>query len=486
MFDLDPRVLSHHDELSPSFAEFVRFARSHPECQRPISVQDHPAVPDYFRAYPYPVQSWPAFISEPKLEELRRVTVGLCQLLKSVPERFFGNDADQISQFLGFPPALVRYMLQEPTGLEVAISRGDFIDSERGLQCIEYNFSAGLGGWQLDGLQGVWLEAPWLQEFLNQSSLEVRYRSPIFELFRYASEVAIKRGLGGEGVLNMALLVPPAAGRTAEELEAMHFIIAHAGRLYRQYLERHGQGLQGELVDAGEDDLEALPEGVFLRGKRIHVLFEYSVDLRRTDIHYLFRQGKVQDFNGPAYLLINDKRLLALLSQWVDSDLFTSAERDLIRQCVPWTRLVREEFTDFCGAREFLPDLLEDHREQLVIKKGASSRGQDIFVGLHTPESEWRDACDHALETGGWIVQERVAPKPLLFVADGQPVVHDVVWGHFVFGERYGGTFLRMVPAGKAGVVNSARGAREAMLLEVLDSASITSATEPQGAGETR
>ncbi|MCB1054968.1 MAG: hypothetical protein KDD11_05580 [Acidobacteria bacterium] len=477
MFEVDPTVLENHDELSPVFADFVRFARSKPECQRPISVEGHPAVPDYFRAYPYPVQSWPAFISRQKLEELERVTVGLAKLLKSLPARFFGNDADQISDFLGFPPDLVRYMLQAPMGLDEAITRGDFIDGENGLQCIEYNFSAGLGGWQLDGLQKVWLEAPWFREFLEESGCEVRYRSPIYELFRYATEVAVGRGLAEDGVLNMALLVPSPAGRTAQELEAMHFIIAHAGRLYRQYLERYGDGLCGELLDVSEEQLEARPEGVYLGDRRIHVLFEYSVDLRRTDIHSLFRQGKIWDFNGPAYLLINDKRLLALLSRWVDSDLFTVEERELIRRSVPWTRLIGDEFTEFHGARVFLPDLLEDHREALVIKKGSSSRGQDIYVGSYTSEGEWRDACDRALESGGWIVQERVAPKPLLFVADGRPVAHDVVWGHFVFGERYGGSFLRMVPNGKAGVVNSARGAREAMLLEV-----VGPETGPQGA----
>ncbi|MDY7093411.1 MAG: hypothetical protein SX243_10620 [Acidobacteriota bacterium] len=469
MFDIDPQILRNHEELSPAFADFVRFARSHPECLQPISAQGHAAVPEYFQSYPYPVQSWPAFISGPKLEELRRVTVGLCRLLKSVPQRFFNNDPGQIAEFLGYSVELVRYMLQDPNGLELAISRGDFIDTEHGPQCVEYNFSSGLGGWQLDGLQGVWLQAAWFQEFLQTAGFEVRYRSPIFELFRYATQVAILRGLGSEGRLNMALLIPPADGCTAEEIEARRSVIAHADRIYQEYLKQEGAGLQGGLVSATEDELEALPEGVFVQGKRIHVLFEYGIDLRRRDITHLFRQGKVQDFNGPAYLLINDKRLLALLSHWSDSDLFSTAERDLIQRSIPWTRVVQDDFTDFRGERKFLPDVLEDCREQLVIKKGSSSRGLDIYIGSRTPADEWQEACDRALEDGSWIVQERIQPKPLLFVADGKPTAHDVVWGHFVFGDRYAGTFLRMIPMGKVGVVNSARGAREAMLLEVSD-----------------
>jgi hypothetical protein len=66
-------------------------------------------------------------------------------------------------------------------------------------------------------------------------------------------------------------------------------------------------------------------------------------------------------------------------------------------------------------------------------------------------------------------VQEHVESRPYLYQLGEQgSAVHDVIWGLFCFGNLYGGAFLRMLPKGSGdGVINSARGATEGILLEV-------------------
>lgn len=45
--------------------------------------------------------------------------------------------------------------------------------------------------------------------------------------------------------------------------------------------------------------------------------------------------------------------------------------------------------------------------------------------------------------------------------------IHDTVWGLFCFGTAYGGGYLRMIlRGGLSGVINSARGAIEGVLVE--------------------
>ena len=45
---------------------------------------------------------------------------------------------------------------------------------------------------------------------------------------------------------------------------------------------------------------------------------------------------------------------------------------------------------------------------------------------------------------------------------------HHAVWGLFVFGSRYNGGFVRMLPEkGNQGVINSHQGAEESIILEV-------------------
>ncbi len=467
-FNIDTEITTPYVALSSVSESFLEFAACNPECQRTVELRGHPQVPEFFRTYPFPMQSWPVFVSGPKLEELRTVPRALVRLFKSVPERFFGNNPQRIADFLGFEVELVRYMLEQPNGLEWAVARGDFIESADGLKCIEFNFSARLGGWQPEIVQGVWLKAPWMERFLDEVGYEARYRSPIMELYRHAARVSRERGLGSAGELNAAFIMPPeGVDGTQGEAEIRRQMIEHFARLYRRFLAEEGEGMEGALVGCMPADLEARPEGVIAHGLRIHVLFEYGYDLHRRDIHRLFRQGKVQDFNGPAYELINDKRLMALLSQWADSGLFDAEERRLLERHLPWTRLLEAEFTKYRGEREYLPDLLEEHRERLVLKGGDSFGGNAVVVGHRTDPDRWRALCDEALEEGSWIAQEWVQPSPMAFVVAGEPLPHDVIWGHFVFGDRYAGSFLRMMPQGRAGVVNSSQGAVEGLVFEV-------------------
>ena len=59
-------------------------------------------------------------------------------------------------------------------------------------------------------------------------------------------------------------------------------------------------------------------------------------------------------------------------------------------------------------------------------------------------------------------------PAPLPFLLpEGGAADHEVIWGLYIIGERYGGGFLRVQPAGQAGVINSSRGALCTCIIEV-------------------
>ena len=75
-----------------------------------------------------------------------------------------------------------------------------------------------------------------------------------------------------------------------------------------------------------------------------------------------------------------------------------------------------------------------------------------------------------ALANGRWVVQEFVPSETFLFQAREGGAPHEIVWGAFVFGDRFGSCMTRCAPAG-AGIINIARGARRIVLLEVEDDA---------------
>ena len=147
--------------------------------------------------------------------------------------------------------------------------------------------------------------------------------------------------------------------------------------------------------------------------------------------------------------MMSDKRNLALLSAAEGSEDFDEPERGIIRDHVPWSRLVAEGKTSYRGEAIPFPGFLIAARERLVLKPGAGYGGMDIHVGRFTPEDECERSVREAVARGGWLVQERVESHPYIF-DDGRRDVRpqNVVWGLFCCGSSYGGGYLRMLQRG--------------------------------------
>jgi len=173
-------------------------------------------------------------------------------------------------------------------------------------------------------------------------------------------------------------------------------------------------------------------------------------------------------FNGPISIVLSDKRNLALLSQSQRSSLFSAEEQEVIRNHIPWTRLVAAERVEFHGEEVFLPDLLAAERNRLVLKEGRSFGGKGVHLGRATSAARWEEVARTALESGGWVVQERLESLPYLYqCGESGCAPHDVIWGPFVFGDTYGGVILRMQPQAAGGAVNLSLAATEGIVLEV-------------------
>ncbi|HYG65661.1 MAG TPA: hypothetical protein VEL74_23965, partial [Thermoanaerobaculia bacterium] len=174
-------------------------------------------------------------------------------------------------------------------------------------------------------------------------------------------------------------------------------------------------------------------------------------------------------FNSPVAMLLGDKRNLALLSERADSPVFSEEERQILRDHLPWTRRVESTETTFQGERVPLLDFISSHREDLVLKKGRSLAGQDVFIGRFTSQDEWDKVLGEVAPQRDWIVQAFAESRPYLFQNDEYGCSpHDAVWGPFVFGKTYAGAILRLQPKRLLGIVNLTRGATEGVLLEVV------------------
>jgi len=95
--------------------------------------------------------------------------------------------------------------------------------------------------------------------------------------------------------------------------------------------------------------------------------------------------------------------------------------------------------------------------------------GEGVYIGQGTSAEQWKTLVNNALRENNALVQELVdAPPGLYQVGEDGCAPHDLVWGTWVFGPLYGGSFVRAIPKkGPRRVVNAYTGARISIVFEV-------------------
>ncbi len=107
------------------------------------------------------------------------------------------------------------------------------------------------------------------------------------------------------------------------------------------------------------------------------------------------------------------KSFFAMLTDDANQSLFTAEERDVIRQHIPWTRLLREGRSTYFGETVDLVAYARKGRGHLVIKPNDEYGGTGVNLGWEMDERQWDAAIQHALAdtAGAWVVQERIAVR---------------------------------------------------------------------------
>ncbi|HVR96040.1 MAG TPA: hypothetical protein VMW27_05465 [Thermoanaerobaculia bacterium] len=452
-----------HRSLSLASAQFLDFAEANPDCQVPF---DRAAAGgDAWRVTgSYPIQAWPTFLGPAALAELAEPTRRVSRLIKSVPERIFGLDARRIAEVFGArDEKLLKVILMRPNGIDEALARSDMMRTADGFRFLEVNTTSRLGGWQARLFVDAILGMPWMRRFLRETGTEVAYTNPLRSLLAYLAGRALDAGLDQDGEVNLAFLVGSAVA-----LPGLAGLAGFFREEYARLIEETGRPQRGTLTFSFYDAVQETRDGLRLDGRRIHAVFEFEEGLIKAPLLRAFKAGLVHLYNGPAAPILNDKRNLALLSEHDESDLFDAEERRTIQTYVPWTRIVRPGTVRFQGETSPLCGLLIARRESMVLKQAVSLGGEGVRMGFETAPEVWEALVDQALQEGGWVAQERLRSLPHWYQqGDSGYGPCDVIWGLFCFGDRYSGGFTRVLPYGRRGVINSAQGAQEGLVLTV-------------------
>ncbi len=455
--DITDELRAAHLDLSAEDWAYREVATADPRYLRRESFEilDRPNLLLRFR-----LQSWPAFIRRSWIAELARISVGINELLRSIPERVFGGDAVAISEFYGlYDPALTEIMFAEPNGVATALSRGDFIVTEDGLRCIEFNFTPSLGGWETGLLAGLHRSIPVTAEFLAGHGVEVGWTNTLTRLFGHLFDTVAACPRCADEQLNVGLVL-------IEWETSPRSALAFLQDEYQAALRK--RGLRGKIVVCDYSSLDGGGGVVRFEGTRLHALIDVAQGMVTAPVYRAFKSGTVCLFNGPIDPVITDKRNIALLSENADTEVFPEAGRELIRRHVPWTRRAVPGPVLWEGAEASLDELLRADRGRFVLKHVAESGGKGVVLGSGESAEGWESVVANAMIDGQWIAQERLTSVPYLFqCGESGFAPHDVIWGPFVFGSEYAGVILRMLPRAAGRPINLSGDATEGVVFEV-------------------
>lgn len=464
--EITAQIRASHHGLSRCSEQFLDYVNQEPECLKFANFGLLELDSDLFR-----LQPWPTFVNRTMKAEMELASVAVLNLIKSIPQRIFNNCPVQIGEYFNIPTEEVENQLvvANEAYLKLLLGRGDFMLSPQGWKCLEFNVTGNLGGLQIAGWENQYLRVPVIDRYIKKYNVKLYNKNLVFILMDHLISIGLDGICPGDDTLNCAVLVDALVDDDTGGSDYHRFRY-----VYRNFLAMRNPNLKGEMIFCDYSHLDVVNNEVRFKGNRVHVILELKTDSQPSDILKCFKDGRVVILNGPITELLSNKLMLAALSEYKDSGLFSLAEKQIIEKYIPWTRtLGSSEMNDKQGEKnrkgdKNLREFMIENRENLVIKPGNAFGGFGISVGKMTPAKEWLDAVDNAFSQKGYVVQEYVASNVYLYQYGEEGYAeHDAVWGFFVFGSQYAGGWVRVMPrAGSKGILNCHQGARASVILE--------------------
>ncbi|MGH3750138.1 MAG: hypothetical protein ACRDT8_22380, partial [Micromonosporaceae bacterium] len=312
----------------------------------------------------------PLLFSAARLRRLQRSVEVFWGALLKVFFLEYGGDVRRIAGFLKLDDAALE-CLQRCFTPERAVTelfgRSDGFDSADRVVFIEQNITSGPGGLPgVDALSRVFDDFPPLVALRDRAGIE--RLSPLDSYAALFTSPAYAQTTVGY----LDAILPD--GSLWDD-EGVRFLAAMANRGVR-------------LVNLTDRELMLRDDGLYADGIKIERVYRGCAALAlwaRGDalapLYQACERGQVRMTISPYEMVFFDKLLLPYLSDPELSPWLTNAERQVLAECLPWTRFLRDQDSSYRGQKVHLPSLLLDQRDQFVIKKGNGFGSQDVVIG---------------------------------------------------------------------------------------------------------
>lgn len=419
-----------------------------------------------FKQYAYPVSSWPIIIDKKTSERIARLSMKLPSMIQQIPELYFNNDKKKIADYYFGGNEMISELALICHQKKVETScRLDLSLSVDGFKILEVNVGSNLGGFQIQHFEPVIRKGhPQLSD--KETASNYLSQNSITNYFSFIIDKIQEKNPSGQREINLFLImdmnVPGFEKFKEKELDFFNCFYKNELRNRGCY----GRAIGGDpkilKMSKGKLKLNDLDISAVLRLERKGKEMPKSV----------FRAFLMDAIYFPDHLAIDiysDKRNLGLLRELAEQQKFNLEDNNLIIESIPCTYEIKDRKVVFKGQEIGLIDLIQNNKESFVIKHGMGFQGTDVYVGKFLTDEEWGKVIQLALKEKGFLAQEFC--DSLVFEApnmNNQWTPHKLIWGAFGYGKKYGGVWVRMCEEKNSdGVINSAKGAIEAIVFEI-------------------
>jgi hypothetical protein len=268
-----------------------------------------------------------------------------------------------------------------------------------------YNPDTPVGVAYSDALADLFYDAPPVKEFRKKYTLT---KLPGMKHLLHALLKAFKEWGGKNKKPNIGILEFRQPFQTSESGENI---------LIRDYFRKEGFSCQIVSPEQLEYRNSVLRSGDFtpdliyrrIRVQEFLVRYELTHPLLRA-----YREGKVCVVNNFRSEVAQKKAIFDLLTDEHITSGFPAAEKKVIRDFVPWTRMVQSAKTTYQAQQVDLPEFILKNRENLVLQPNDDSTEHVSFRGSETDDAGWEKALKTAIRNP-YVVQEVIEPVHEMF-----------------------------------------------------------------------
>lgn len=346
----------------------------------------------------------PHFVTEDDWQ----MVVGVCETIWSALQKV--KDAavenDEILDELGITEIEKDLVAIDPKYKQVSpTSRLDSFLTENAYSFVELNGESPAGIAFADSASEIFMSLPVMKKFAEK--YEVRRFEGRPKLLQVLLD-AYEEFLGGKIEQNPVIAIVDLKDLpTIKEFE-----------LFRDYFQENGYN----SIICSPDELEFDGKRLVYKGVNIDIVYkrllvnEYIPIINQYPaLLDAYRAGAICMVNNFRSKLVHKKAIFAVLTNERYAHLFNENELEAIKAHVPWTRIFRDEKTEYQGQTINLVNFTGQNSNKLVLKPNDDYGGHGIYIGWNSSETEWSEAIKIALENGDYLVQERVQTSKELF-----------------------------------------------------------------------